>query len=106
MSRPGGCSQPRELWFSDILMYMYSVLPSIVFVDPTTYCMYSVCTCTVYVYIHIHSITDPLVCTYTCTCIYMHVRIHAIQILYLISLRLFYHHMVGTLQVHLHVQVA
>ena len=22
-SRPGGCSQPRELWFSDIFMYMY-----------------------------------------------------------------------------------
>ena len=22
-SRPKGCSQPRELWFFDILMYMY-----------------------------------------------------------------------------------
>ena len=25
-SRPGGCSQTRELWFTDILMYIYIYL--------------------------------------------------------------------------------
>ena len=33
-SRPKGCSQPRELWFFDILMYMYHTL-------------WCTCTCTV-----------------------------------------------------------
>ena len=37
-SRPKGCSQPRELWFFDILMYMHTTMYMYVYVYNIIHC--------------------------------------------------------------------
>ena len=59
-----GCSQPRELWFSDILMYMY---------------IHVQFTCIIYMYRCIYSMSQKSQHFYAYPTLHLHVHVHVNQ---------------------------